>query len=651
MDEKSEVKTLIYELFSGVGFCNQLFSLETAIYLANISNRKLILLIKNPLCHCGSASWDYGYLLNYFTNDFLEFLPNGFDVYYKQPPKNILDIINNKEKTKTFVYSDKFSNLVFVDKNLDTAEHMQNIKNYCHYRKKEYLQFEENDRFEYFYINQSNASRCLYNFYTNSNNYKLMYQICCSLKFKTIFYEISENIYSKLNNKKDNYNIFLHLRFGDKETDIYRCQYINNIIHDLSEYFDGHKTNTINSSIFLLCDNKNNSTSKIFFDSMKRYKITLIEDITDNCIINYINNNNRKLIDYNYVLKKEVSHAIVEMLLCSKSDDFIGSCSSTFSGYIQFLRYINNKAHYNYANLRCPNLNIKDAKISYCRLLPVNNNPVNWVKYKFPGGHPISWRYFWDLNIKKNKILFTINGKTDGFGSQLQACFSLIAYCCYKNHTYIHTPMYKMHHNNENIKNFPEYMNKFINFESKFKSIDQLSNYEISIINNVKEGPFVHGSLHPEYFYNTHVLNLLREIYYSNSKPSITSFDNTKKNIAVHIRRGDVNPEKYPSRFISNKVYIDLIKKIDLSNSLIHIFSEGNSENFKDIIESFSENKLIFHLNENIQLTFHSMVKADILVISKSSFSYCAALLNENTIIANLITSWWHKPLKQWKII
>ena len=43
------MKYLIFQLFSGVGFCNQLFSLETAIYLANITNRKLILLIRNPV--------------------------------------------------------------------------------------------------------------------------------------------------------------------------------------------------------------------------------------------------------------------------------------------------------------------------------------------------------------------------------------------------------------------------------------------------------------------------------------------------------------------------------------------------------------------------------------------------------------------------
>ena len=34
------MKTIIFELFSGVGLCNQLFSLETAIYLAHISQRK-----------------------------------------------------------------------------------------------------------------------------------------------------------------------------------------------------------------------------------------------------------------------------------------------------------------------------------------------------------------------------------------------------------------------------------------------------------------------------------------------------------------------------------------------------------------------------------------------------------------------------------
>ena len=652
IDKKTGVKTLIYELFSGVGLCNQLFSLETAIYLANISNRKLILLIKNPLCHCGKSSWDYGYLLNFFTNEFLQYLPNGFDVYYKSTPKDILDIINNKNKTHQFKYCDKFSNLVFIDKHLDTDENSNNIKDFCHYRKKEYLQFDELSEFEYFYINQTNASRCFYNFYTTNENYNLMYKICCSLKFIDFFYKCSEKIYSGLNNKNNNYNIFIHCRFGDLHRDKeFIERYNNDMIKNISNFYDGHRTNLITPNMYLLYDNKNNSN---FFEKIKKYNPISVENLTKNYIETYLNNN--KMLYNNIINIKNyvVANAIIEMILCLKSDEFIGTVTSTFSHYIQFLRYQINKSYYNYSN-------INKSNVEFCRLQEIKKSNIPWIKYEYNGGHPVSWHIFWDLNQNQNQnqnqnknqnqTLFTITGKTDGFGSQLQACFSLIAYCYYKNYTYIHTPMYRMHHNDENMKNFANYMNEFINFEYKFKTINEISNYETSILNEVKEGFFVHGSLNPEYFYNKFVLNLLREIYYSNFKPNIASYDNTKKNIAIHIRRGDVNREKYPSRFISNEIYIDLIKKIDLSNSLIHIFSEGNSEDFKDIIESFPENKFILHLNENIQLTFHHMVKADILVISKSSFSYCAGLLNENTVIANLITSWWHKPLKQWKKI
>ena len=88
-----------------------------------------------------------------------------------------------------------------------------------------------------------------------------------------------------------------------------------------------------------------------------------------------------------------------------------------------------------------------------------------------------------------------------------------------------------------------------------------------------------------------------------------------------------------------------------LDNSVIHIFSEGEKKDFQDIVEAFSNNNIIMHINENIQLTFHYLVMADVLVLAKSSFSYCAGLLNKNIKIANLITSWWHKPLRSWQIV
>ena len=632
------MKYLIYELFSGVGLCNQLFSLETAIYLANISKRKLILLVRNPLCHCGKASWDYGYLLNFFTNDFLNYLPHGFDVYYKTIPNNINVIIDDNKQTKKLVYTSRFSQLVFVDKHLDTQMNQQDIQNFCHNRDKTCLYFDNNNYFTYLYINQSNASRCFYNFYTTSDNYKLMYDICKSLKFKDVFYNIANDIYSDLNNSKNSYNIFLHLRFGDYHKHKTFLTRNNNImLKNIIPYIDGHKTNLISPKVYLLCDNKKNTE---FLNKLSKYKPIFIDNISNNYFDNYFKKNNMLFYDFHKTSDNSVNHAIIDMILSAKSDEFIGTVTSTFSHYIQFLRYIQNKTYDNYAN-------ISNGK--YCRFLVKKNSRYDWVKYSI-GGHPVSWHAFWDIDFNKSKTLMTIYGKTDGFGSQLQAIFSLIAYCYYKGYTYVHTPMYAMHHNDEHIRDFPNYMNSFINIEHKFSTVNQLSNFDNSIVHKQKEGPFVHGSLHPEYFYNDHVLNLFREMYFSKDKPHI-NYNESFKNIALHIRRGDVNIIKYPSRFISNQEYIELLKKIDLSNSVIHIFSEGKNEDFQDIINNFPENNFEMHLNANIQKTFHSLVMADTLVLSKSSFSYCAGLLNKNTIIANLITRWWHKPLKSWKIV
>ena len=130
------MKTLIYELYSGVGLCNQLFSFETAIYLSNITKRKLVLLIRNPLCHCGRATWSYGYLLNYFTNDFMNFLPYGFEVYYEKIPFEIEKILDDEANTQHIKYSSRFSNIVFVDEELDTIENQEDIKKFCHMRVK-----------------------------------------------------------------------------------------------------------------------------------------------------------------------------------------------------------------------------------------------------------------------------------------------------------------------------------------------------------------------------------------------------------------------------------------------------------------------------------------------------------------------------------
>jgi hypothetical protein len=631
------MKTLIYELYSGVGLCNQLFSFETAIYLANIMNRKLILIIKHPLCHCGKSSWEYGYFMNFFTSDFHRFLPNGFEVYYKEIPAHLIEHTAN---VHNFSSTEKFSNIVFVDQDLMETTDKDILEEFCHQRK--HISFCANKyEEEFIYITNSNASRCFYNFYTSSSNYQLMYAICGSIRFKSGYHDIAETVYSRLNEPKS-FIIFTHARFGDTHKDKTFIERQNSLIIDsLSTFITAHKTCTITPKLYALIDNKTNT---VFNTAMEKHKIIPIETHTNDLFKPY-SDNPYTISDFQGITRYDVATAIVEMILATKANEFIGYVSSTFSHYIQYLRYRNDKSHSNY-------LNITNKNVQQCKLTQINDSNFQWGKLGFMKGHPVSWHYFFDPfpNLHFNHKLLSIAGKTDGFGSQLQACFSLIAYCHFKEYEYIHTTFQKMHHNDEKLQNFPELMSNFVNLDNLFRNKNTLSSFEESILQKAKEGDIVHGSYCPEYFYNDTVLNKLRICYYSSSKPDLTSIYNLDKfNVAIHIRRGDVSEQRYPNRFISNQTYINLLSAYEFpENTQLHIFSEGVSTDFQSIIDRFPDIKL--HLSINIENTFHSLVKADLLILSKSSFSYCAALLNNNIINATLIEKWWHKPLKSWKL-
>ena len=75
---KKDVNILVYDLFCGVGYYNQLFSLELGIYLANISNRHLVINMRHPLVACGKPDRNYGSLIDYLGKDFTKYLPHGY---------------------------------------------------------------------------------------------------------------------------------------------------------------------------------------------------------------------------------------------------------------------------------------------------------------------------------------------------------------------------------------------------------------------------------------------------------------------------------------------------------------------------------------------------------------------------------------------
>jgi hypothetical protein len=224
---------------------------------------------------------------------------------------------------------------------------------------------------------------------------------------------------------------------------------------------------------------------------------------------------------------------------------------------------------------------------------------------------------------------YTIKPHTyDGFGAQYQAIMSGIAYSNNKGLTYVHTPFEQMSHGVDINK-----LNDFIGLRS-----------DTANMNNIKTDHYskeVHCSNRPSEYYTSPVLKILRDAYYSTEKPNISPPD-----IAMHIRRGDVDATQYPKRFTANeenKRIINILQE-KYPNYTVKIFSEGKSSDFDDLV---SEN-VVLHLNGDITETFHSLVTAKVLVTAKSSLSYCAAVLNENTVYYQ---DFWHKPLDHWILL
>ena len=349
------MKFLIYELFSGVGFYNQLFSLETAIYLANICNRKLILFIKCPLCNCGRASWDYGNFLDYFNNDYKKFLTNGIEVYYRQPPEKWKNIINSKS-CKTLNFKKSLSNTVIIDPELNIDSNKKNINLFCNGRTQVSINLKEIDD-TYIYTNKGNASRCFYNFYTTKNNYYLMSKICNSLK------NLNKNI-NKFILNIDNFDLAIHLRLGDghksKSTiDAKFNSFSQSLLKKIS-ILDNVE------NILLMSDRKDAEIIDILKTKYKNISFTedLIKDIK------FDNVTNIKNID--------VVKFLIQKSLCEKSNHFIGTEGSTVSNYIQYKRFINDK----------------DCNMYLKRNMITGTNNYTWNQNNV-GGHPISWSYFW----------------------------------------------------------------------------------------------------------------------------------------------------------------------------------------------------------------------------------------------------------------
>lgn len=144
--------------------------------------------------------------------------------------------------------------------------------------------------------------------------------------------------------------------------------------------------------------------------------------------------------------------------------------------------------------------------------------------------------------------------------------------------------------------------------------------------------------------------DLRRCFYRARSRESdVDIFDHSFYNVAVHIRRGDIvigqtnQDPNLTMRWSSNQYYVNVLKnalsKVIKTDKQIHIylFSQGCECDFQIFLQF--EN-LHFCLDIEPQQTFLCFINADLLITSKSSFSYKPALISDNLKICP--KDFWH---------
>lgn len=254
------------------------------------------------------------------------------------------------------------------------------------------------------------------------------------------------------------------------------------------------------------------------------------------------------------------------------------------------------------------------------------------------------------------------SGGKDGGGAQLLRQLSTIAFTKAFGFSYIHTPLSEVSHNQENDD---EWTNKWENFFqlSNFSTSDFNENIEFSHfkdaidliptllkIDQAETDRFYsvydcHSFINRNISFYEDIRAELRQYYEESERSKNLLYNKNILNVAIHVRRGDINKEQHPERFTSIKKLGKVIQQIEdvlgEKKFIISIFCE---EKQKDLEQLVSKNvQTIYHLD--IFDVLDHLIHADLLVTSKSTVSYVPAIVNKGIIIYE---HFWHAPLQDW---
>lgn len=242
---------------------------------------------------------------------------------------------------------------------------------------------------------------------------------------------------------------------------------------------------------------------------------------------------------------------------------------------------------------------------------------------------------------------YTNELRSDAFGANYQTLLFTILFvelCC--NGEFVYTkPDLKAIYGDQ----ADEYED-IMNLSKAFKNITDLSNTDV--VQTVPIWQAYSMEQHLDSCLASHTMQKIRGLFKQNKFTSV--FDDKYNHVAIHIRRPSMHPNidnlsehkegwdkttmdihqlvNHTPRFTSDDYFNSVINHIrntyTSKPNLFHIISEGKIEDFNNI----KGGDIIFHLNDSVKDSYVYMVMSNMLVMSHSSFSYVAAILNENVV-------------------
>ena len=237
---------------------------------------------------------------------------------------------------------------------------------------------------------------------------------------------------------------------------------------------------------------------------------------------------------------------------------------------------------------------------------------------------------------------FTTKHRTDGFGAQFQnILFDILYTKIQTNNTYVFPDIKGFEHNYDKDPLFTQKLIDYMNLKHHFPNTHNVTNptcYDTNITYR-----FCENNL--SYILQSTAFKELQNIFFENKQ---TPFDTNFFNVAVQIRRYNQADSRVAGSDTPDHYYLNLIQHCRRNYRgpkplKFHIYSQGPSSNFSMYVSNDTE----FHLNEFVLDTFNGLVFADCLIMSGTSFSYVAAILNKGRIYYK---RFWHNPASYWFI-